>query len=70
MNNTQKVAAKYTVVENKMKETKVVKEQRRPKKKEAINYAEEESRYNNVSEGRYSFEESRNWEKSQPEHHQ
>ena len=39
-----------------MKETTVVEKQRKPRKKEAINYADEESRYNNVSEGRYSFE--------------
>lgn len=39
-----------------MKETAVVEKHRKPKKKEAINYVDEESRYNNVSEGRYSFE--------------
>ena len=42
-----------------MKDKNIIKEEPKPKKKEPIDYMEEESRINNVSEGRYSFEEER-----------
>ena len=59
--NTQTLASKYTVFEKKMKENKVAQEKPKPKTKQPINYMEQESLINNVSEGHYSFEEEKDW---------
>lgn len=50
-----------------MKEEKVVKEEKRKVKKGPIDYAEQESLINNLSEGRYSFEEDKQWQQEEEE---
>lgn len=49
-----------------MKEKAQIKPEEKPRKKQPINYMEQESLIPGVSEGHYSFEEEKDWN----EHHQ
>lgn len=70
LSSKAQVVTKYGIVENKMREEKQIKGEVKPKKKQPINYMEEESRIPGVSEGHYSFEEERKWTDRKEYHNQ